>query len=657
MAKTRLDQLLGRIESETLREQIASEIATLTDRTKFGLVYEEHLPEQIRLPGVKPRRRSKVVHRNDPVDAPLRTVRKITGQQVQLDDDTTAPIEDVVVVREYGEPLYPGLEVLERINRGGDKPDHVLIEAENLHALEALAYTHAESVDCIYIDPPYNTGGDLIYNDRYVGKEDTYRHSLWLSFMARRLRLARKLLKRTGVIIVAIDDNEHAHLKVLLDQEFGERNFLSNVAWLGSSRNDPRFTSGGLDYMLIYGRSKADLVASDSRWVETKMGYDIAIEGARAAWEKSGGDPAEATKLYRAAMRLRKAEMEKGVARYSEIDETGRLFFRADLSSPNPRPNLQYDLPHPVTGKPVHRAANGWVYSPETMQEKLAEGRILFGPDHTQGAYYKRYLDEVAEQAIRPFIDVDRRASSLALTKLLGEQRFKFPKDVSVVANWINAVSMRDPRAVVLDFFGGSGATMHAVMELNAADGGSRQCILVTNNEVNEKEAKQLVKAGHLPGDPEWEANGIFEHVTRPRISTVVTGTRPDGSSYSNGLEENVTIAKLTYLDRTDIERAKAFTQVANLLWLQAGAHGAAITAETDDFAAPDGAHYAICFNVDNWEPFVEAVNARQDITHAYVVTDAEESYRLVLARLRTDIRARRLYENYLTNFTTNTPR
>lgn len=657
LAQTRLDQLLGRIESETLRKQIADEVATLTDRTKFGLVYEEHLPERVRLPGVEPRRRSKVVLRSDPIDAPLRTVKRVASGQAELDDDTTRHLDDLLLVREYGEPLYPGLEIIDRIDRGGDKPDHVLIEAENLHALEALAYTHAEAVDCIYVDPPCNTGGDLVYNDRYVGKEDTYRHSLWLSFMARRLRIARKLLKRTGVVIVAIDDNEHAHLKVLLDQIFGERNFLANVVWLGSSRNDPRFTSGGLDYMLMYARSRSELVSRDARWVETKQGYDLAITAAERAWAESGGDPSEATRIYRALIRGKKSEMEKGVARYNEIDDTGRLYFRADLSSPNPRPNLQYDLPHPVTGLPVHRAPNGWVYSTETMQEKLAEGRILFGPDHTQGAYYKRYLDEVAEQAIRPLVTVDRRASSLALTKILGEQRFKFPKDTAVVAEWLNSVLMADPEALVLDFFGGSGATMHAVMDLNAADGGRRQCILVTNNEVNEKEAKKLISSGHEPGDPQWDERGIFEYVTRPRISTVVTGSRPDGSRYSDGLEENVTIARLTYLDRADVERARAFAQIANLLWLQAGARGAAITAQTADYAAPDDAHYAICFDVDHWEPFVEDVNARPDITHAYVVTDAEESYRLVIERLRADIQTRRLYENYLTNFTTNTPR
>lgn len=656
MAQTRLDQLLGRIESETLRQQIADEVAALTDRTKFGLVFEEHLPEQIRLPGVKPRRRSKVVLRSAPADAPLRAVKRITGNQAELDDGTTVPVDDLVVVREYGEPLYPGLQVLDRIGRGGDKPDHVLIEAENLHALEALAYTHAESVDCIYIDPPYNTGGDLIYNDRYVGKEDTYRHSLWLSFMSRRLRLARKLLKRTGIIIVAIDDNEHAHLKVLLDQIFGERNFLANIVWQGRAKGNARFGAAGLDYMLIYGADRERLVDSDVRWREQKRGFSQMTAFVQQAFVDSGRDAEAATKELRKWLRS-KPEIEKGMHAYNTIDENGRAFQRVALRSVEPRPNLMYELLHPVTGLPCRMPANGWGCTRETMDGKLAQGRIIFGPDHTTTPREKYFLDDGADQSITQVVTADRAEASKQLQAILGDKRFDFPKDTGVLAKWIDSTTMSNPDAVILDFFGGSGATMQAVMELNAADGGSRQCILVTNNEVNEKEAKKLAKAGHLPGDPEWEKKGIFEHVTRPRIETITTGVREDGSRYSDGLDENVTIARLTYLDRTDVERAKAFAQIANLLWLQAGGRGAPITDETDTYAAPEDARYAICFNVDHWEPFVEAVNARDDITHAYVVTDAEESYRLVTERLRADIHTRRLYEDYLTNFTTNTQR
>jgi len=654
VAKTRLDQLLGRIESETLREQIAGEIATLTDRTKFGLVYEEHLPEQIRLPGVKPRRRSKVVHRSDSVDAPLRTVRKVAGQQVQLDDDTTVPVDDVVVVREYGEPLYPGLEVLERIDRGGDKPDHVLIEAENLHALEALAYTHAESVDCIYIDPPYNTGGDLIYNDRYVGKEDTYRHSLWLSFMARRLRLARKLLKRTGVIVVAIGDQEHHRLRMLLDRELGEKNFIANITWQGGGSSLSRFHAGGIDYMLIYARDMGALTEADVRWRVEKEGLEDVLAAASDAWERSKHDADAATKLLSSWWTKNKPKYDPGLGDNVKIDNTGTAVKVGDLGNSLYRPNLRYPVTDPDTGIEYPPPANGWAFRQEVMADLIAKGSILFGGTRPR---LKTPLREMSMRSVMPSFYKDRRSASQHLNKVLGSKDFPFPKDVDVLARWLGIVTSRNPDAVVLDFFAGTGSTGEAVMALNAADGGRRQSILVTNNEVNEKTAKNLRSAGHAPGDPVWESAGIFEHVTRPRIGTVVTGVRPDGSVYSDGLEENVTIAKLTYLDRTDVERAKAFTQIANLLWLQAGAHGVAITAETDDFAAPEGAHYAICFNVDHWEPFVEAVNAREDITHAYVVTDAEESYRLVLGRLRADIRARRLYENYLTNFTTNTPR
>jgi len=205
-----LDSLLQRIDDDQLRDAITTHVAKLKDGRKFGLVFEDHLPEAIRLPNAKVRRGSRVARRDGDLTKLWTVAHVRDGAAIVVDDDGSEHpelVSDLDVVREWGEPVYPGLKPVASVAGPGadpDAPHHVVINGENLHALEALRYTHAESVDLIYIDPPYNTGNDSwIYNDRYVSGDDAYRHSKWLSFMHRRLELARALLKPTGVIIVA----------------------------------------------------------------------------------------------------------------------------------------------------------------------------------------------------------------------------------------------------------------------------------------------------------------------------------------------------------------------------------------------------------------------------------------------------------------------
>ena len=399
-----------------------------------------------------------------------------------------------------------------------DTTRNIVIEGDNLEVLRLLRRGYTDKVDVIYIDPPYNTGNDFIYDDdRSTPREEheaaagyrdedgalqvgngsdlgqdrkvrASRHTAWLSMMYPRLLIAQHLLKETGVIIVAIDDTEHARLKLLLDRVFGPENFAANIVWQGSGRNDARFTSAGIDYMLIYAKSRATLIEIDARWTENKVGGAEVAEAARRAWENSGHNPAVATRALQDWWKEAPAEYARGLGGsrgYKEIDENGRVFARGDLRSPNPRENLMYDIAHPVTGRAVRMHPNGWVYSRETMAEKMAEGRILFGLDETVSPRYKRFLDEREEQAIRPVFEQDRAAAGLRLRRLLDSDVFEYPKDHSVIAKWIDAVSgsSSGPETLVLDFFAGSGSTGHAVMDLNAADGGRRRYILVQLDE------------------------------------------------------------------------------------------------------------------------------------------------------------------------------
>lgn len=374
------------------------------------------------------------------------------------------------------------------------------------------------------------------------------------------------------MIIVAIGDDEHHRLRMLLDQVFGPQNFISDVVWQGGRKNDSRYVSNGADYMLIYARDESAMTAAEIRWHDKKPGVDDAIAAARIAWDESASDAELATKAYRAWLRTHRTRLADGVARYNAVDTRGRLYFAGDLSSPNPRPNLQYDVPHPTTGQPVKMSRNGWRVNREGMRRLIADDRVLFGADHTSTAYFKRYLDEQTEETVGSVFERDRRAATAHLKSVLGDARFPNPKDHEVLQRWIRIAVPAD--GVVIDFFGGSGSTTEAVMRLNAADGGTRQSILVTNNEVGAKQAKALRADGHHPGDPEWEAQGVFEYVTRPRISTVVTGQRPNGTEHSSGLAANVEFFKLTYLDPGMVRRGREFEPIAPLLWIEAGGRG-----------------------------------------------------------------------------------
>ena len=403
-------------------------------------------------------------------------------------------------------PIAKTLRPMRNESVNFDATRNLFIEGDNLDALKLLQESYLGKVKLIYIDPPYNTGNDFVYEDDFAESSVDYLarsaqksetgdrlvanteangrfHSDWLSMMYSRLKLARGLLTDDGVMIVAIDDHEHANLRLLLDQVLGSENFIANVTWQGSGKNDARYTAGGVDYMLIYAKNESLLRSLDTRWKEPKPGIGEVEAVARRAWQQSGGDPTKATAIFRTGVRSIRADLEPAVFRYDQIDDRGRVFQADNLRSPNPRPNLQYPLPHPTTGRPVKMHPNGWVYSPETMDAMIADGRIIFGPDETTSPRMKRFLSEQSDRVLYPTFTQARMPGSKKLDGLLGESIFDYPKDTAVLARWIGAITRNHPDAVILDFFAGSGSTGHAVMDLNAADGGHRRYILVQLDE------------------------------------------------------------------------------------------------------------------------------------------------------------------------------
>ena len=655
-----LDQLISRIDDEALRDRLAREVDLLRGSRRFGLVFDRHLPESVRLPDHPIRKGIRVALRDEST-VEAWTVDRFTDRTREVavlsGEGGERHVSELIVVREFGEPIYPGLRSVERIENGpADAPWHVVINGENFHALQALRSTHREKVDLIYIDPPYNTGNDgWIYNDRYVDQNDRAKSSKWLSFMERRLLIARDLLKPTGVIIAAIGDEEHHRLRMLLDQVFGANSFLANLVWQGGASALGRYTGGGVDYMLVYAKNEEALTDAGVRWREPKPGLELAMRAARDAWDDAGGDADSATKIYRAALRQLKGQLEPAVFRYDQIDAHGRPFRSDNLANGAPRPNLRYDVLHPVTGKPVRMHPNGWRHTRERMDANVAAGLVLFGPDETSTASYKRYLSEQEEQVPYPTFNQARMPSSKRLESVLGDKRFPFPKDHKILMRWFRTVAPSD--AIILDFFGGSGTTTEAVVLLNAEDGGTRQSILVTNNEVGAKEAKNLRNSAQHPGDPDWEARGVFEYVCRPRISTVVTGKRCDGSVYSEGLPANIEMFDLTYLDPGMVRRGHEFESVAPLMWLEGGARGPRIgEVPVESWALTDT--YGVLFDIDVLSAFAAAVtDAATDgapPTVLFIITDSEAEYQQAVERLPVGIETVQLYEDYLSNYTIN---
>ena len=344
-------------------------------------------------------------------------------------------------------------EVPERaiVSEDKDAPNHILIEGDNLEALATLAYTHEGKIDVIYIDPPYNTGNkDFIYNDSYVDKEDSYRHSKWLSFMSRRLKIAKKLLSERGMIFMSIDDNEQAQLKLLCDEVFGQENFVASILWqkIHSIKNDAKYLSVNHDFILMY--------AKDINFININL--------------------------------LKRTETMN--SRYKNPDNDPRGPWQSgDLVANETRTNGNYDVVGP-TGK-LFNVPEGkhWVYSEENMMQLIQEKRIWFGKNGTSFPRKKRYLSEV-QQGRTPDTwwtsdevghnqEGARELKSLLDDKLL----FSYPKPSRLISRILQISSLE--YSIILDFFAGSGTTLHATMQLNAEDGGHRQCILVTNNENN----------------------------------------------------------------------------------------------------------------------------------------------------------------------------
>ena len=360
-------------------------------------------------------------------------------------------------------------------------PNHILIEGDNLHALTALSFTHKSAIDVIYIDPPYNTGNkDFKYNDRFIDKEDNYRHSKWLSFMSKRLLIAKELLTEKGLIFISIDDNENAQLKLLCDEIFGEENLISDVIWQSrKSVSNDTFVSLNHNYTLIYSKDLKHLNKSDFRLPAQSAKFENPDNDPRGPWV---ADPFDA---------------------------------------PNLRPNLTYAIFNPNNGKeywpPKGRC---WRTTESEYFKFLEEKRIVFGKKGNTKPQLKRFLDFAEDKGATPISiwnDIETTTNGTQqLEDILGSKMFTNPKPIGLLDRILKLSTNLEREVTILDFFAGSGTTLHATMQLNAEDGGNRQCILVTNNE-----------------------NNICEEVTYERNKRVIQGYTNAKGVHVDGLTNN----------------------------------------------------------------------------------------------------------------------
>lgn len=692
-----LDVLLERVDDAALRADLRTAIQRVKAKRSFGLVFESHLPERARLPDHPIRRGVRVVHR-DADDEPRLVGRVKDGSATLIGTDGSTEdvdISEFVVVAEFGQAVYPGLTRLGSISRRAGKPAHVVINAENHHALEALQFTHAGRVDCIYIDPPYNTGArDWKYDNDYVDADDGYRHSKWLAFMERRLRLARDLLNPDdSMLVAAIDEKEYLRLGLLLEQIFpdAEIQMVTVVTNHAGSTRRGRFSR--VDEYLFYvflGRAQC------CGWISSMLGdppTELKMPNVWFPAVRSGAGSA-----------LRQARPNLFYPVFIDADSGAFHSVGGAIGTEEDRNHVQ---------KPVGTIAlwplskNGreqtWRFSSERMRKLLSEGKARLGErDPETGRRPVSYLQPGTIRKVEEgtYVVMGRSpegALHLSLapnvkqitapasvwymrshfareygtklnSRLIPGRVFPYPKSLYAVEDSLRIAVGSKPDATVLDFFAGSGTTTHAVMRLNREDGGQRQSILVTNNEVSAEEAKSLRQMGYRPGDADWEASGIFEQVTRPRVAAAALGVTASGAPIdgdyrfgdefpmSEGFEENVEFLKLTYLDPVAVELDSAFVAVAPLLWMRSGGVGPMLDQRLDAAGQPMPyaftAHYGVLFDPDQWRAFVQMLPA--SAATVFIVTDSPSTFAGIAAALPEQVEAVRLYENYLATFAIN---
>mgnify|MGYP000020588725 FL=1 len=702
---SRLTELISQTKSKDpqLGADLEREFKALSSRREFGLNFERHRPEIVELPNRMIRKGDKVrvlpergsTKKNDQQLWLVKKIKKNKKVSIATLESTTkeeketkeSSIDDLIVIAEFQDYIYPGLVSTGKVENGDDKPYHTVINGENYHALKALTFTHKGKIDAIYIDPPYNSGArDWKYNNDYVESEDNYRHSKWLAFMERRLLIAKDLLDPdNSVLIVTIDEKEYLRLGMLLEQVFSEANIqmvTSVISPFGVARPSGLSRVEEYIYYVALGDAKLGapndsrvlLAREDEKQVDLNKNtetfwYSLMRAGSNSTRKRSPGCfypiytdedgvfHSIGNALHRELDR-KKVEHPKGLVPNWPINQNGdEAVWQV---SPENAVKL-FEKGFARTGR-YDKKLNRYsiTYLREGTISRLASGDLKFD---------KSGKIEVVKESTNSGRTVWAFSSHNAtshgtklLKKILPDRKFPYPKSLYAVEDTLRVCLKEKPNATVLDFFAGSGTTAHAIMRLNKQDNGNRVSISVTNNEVSADEQDDLRKKGLRPGDSDWEKWGVCDYITKPRINSVISGISSvkkeivgdykynDLFPLKEGLKENSEFFTLTYETPISINYNLAFEQIAPLLWMRAGSKGKRIDSiPVSGWAVADS--YGVLFDLDKSSEFYKAINAQTNIKIAYIVTDDDRRYQSIAKRLPKTVEPVRLYESYLKNF------
>jgi len=490
-----------------------------------------------------------------------------------------------------------------------EKPMNLLIEGDNYHALSVLNYTHAKKVDVIYIDPPYNTGNkDFIFNDHYVDREDAYRHSKWLSFMEKRLKLAKNLLKDTGVIFISIDDNEVAQLKLLMDHPdlFGELNCITKFVWEKTQhfgRQAKNYYSN-CEYLLVYARK-------------------LYQEGLKELLVKNIKSEFEDAPLYNASNRESKLVFPVGKvifnlkdgAYFKTSDRKYKLLDKVIVKNGKNQNNLILSFKsrwsQDTINEEIDKGAQFWVKS-----ENFAI-RVIYGKGRTFRDSPKQII---FTNKNNPFCAYDRFGEKVGTTEdgtaelkeIIGEQTiFNYPKPTSLIRYLLSlyfnpSIGKYDNNFTVLDFFAGTGTTGQAVLELNKEDGGNRQFILCTNNE-----------------------NNICTDVCYPRIKKVIEGYKNLRGEQVEGLVGNLKYFRTDFVDAepSDKNKIKLTHQATEMLCVKEGTFEKVIDNERFKIFKNSNHYTGIIWDQTAIPEFKKAIKEMKGKFSVYIFSLGDETF------------------------------
>lgn len=396
-----------------------------------------------------------------------------------------------------------------------DTTQNLYIEGDNLEVLKLLQTAYYRKVKMIYIDPPYNTGNDFVYADDFADPMARYKevtqqttksnpetmgrfHTNWLNMMYPRLRLAANLLRDDGVIFISIDDAELYNLKKICDEVFGEENYVATLVYDKNRKNDAKYFSVGHEYMLVYFKSAATIYERGIILRTTKEGIDeVKAEFERLRvlhndnWELVNEGLKELYKSWP------EGDERKSLARFTRVDEKGPYRDDGNINWPGGGGPM-YDVLHPITGKVCKKPVSGWRYpTPERLQEEVDKGHVVFGKDETTVPRVRMNLFEADKEVMRSVHFSYAQTATNEFAQIFdGKRVFDNPKPISDIKKLVDYLTSKDDEDIILDFFSGSATTAHAVMKLNAEDGGNRRFILVQLPEVCD-EKSEAAKAGY----------------------------------------------------------------------------------------------------------------------------------------------------------------